>query len=199
MSDSSRTTTSFLDALRDLRNAEAWQIFDGRYRPLVTAYALRRGLQHADAEDLAQITLGDFVAAYVAGQYDRERGRLRHWLGGLAARRVADWFRQRGREIHSIGGEGKTEFLNAVAAPDVQDQLWEDEWESYLLARCKEQIHKEFSAEYVQVFEEYILKGRPADEVARELSVTRNAIYICKTKLLARIREIRDEYECAGG
>jgi hypothetical protein len=48
------------------------------------------------------------------------------------------------------------------------------------------------------VFEEYILKGRPADEVAEELGVTRNAVYICKTRILGRVREICEDLDASG-
>ncbi len=157
MSDLTRTTTTLLDGLLDPRNMEAWRVFESRYRPLVIAYARRRGLQHADAEDLSQIVLGDFVKAYSSGQYDRQLGRLRHWLGGLATRRIADWFRQRGREVQPVDGDSQTPLLDRVPAQDDSNQLWEEEWERYLLAHCKEQIYKEFSAEYKQVFEESLV------------------------------------------
>ena len=49
-------------------------------------------------------------------------------------------------------------------------------------------VHKEFGEQYRYVFEEYILKGRPGEEVAEELNVTRNAVYISKNRILARVR-----------
>ena len=60
MSQPTTTNTTLLEGLFDPRNVQAWQIFDSRYRPLVIGYAKRRGLQDADAEDLAQVTLTEF-------------------------------------------------------------------------------------------------------------------------------------------
>ncbi len=198
MSQSTRTSTTLLDGLFDPRNTRAWRIFDGRYRPLMLGYARRKGLQEADAEDLAQMTLADFAQAYRDGQYDRQRGRLRHWLGGLAARRAADMFRRKGRQIKPICGVGKTEILNSASDPEGFDQLWEQEWEQHVLTLCKQHVRKEFGKEYRQVFEQYILGDRPATEVAAELGVTKNAVYVAKSKILARIRELRETMESSG-
>ena len=177
MSQLTRTNTTLLEGLFDPRNSQAWRIFDSRYRPLVIGYARRKGLQEADAEDLAQMTLAEFVQAYRDGQYDRQRGRLRHWLGGLAARRIADLFRQKGRQIRPISGEGKTEILYSAPDPQGPDELWE------------QHVCREFGKEYRQVFDQYILGDRPADEVAAALGVTKNAVYVAKSKILARVRE----------
>lgn len=190
MSQPPQTTTRLLTGLFDPRDRQAWEQFDGRYRPLIVAYAKRRGLQDSDAEDVAQETVADFVKAYREGQYDRSRGRLRDWLRGFAVRRIARFLAQRGRQIGAIGGEGAPEIVSSAPDRDAPDQVWKEEWERRVLAVCKEHIGKEFGEEYRYVFEEYILKGRPSGAVAKELHVTRNAVYICKAKIMARVREI---------
>lgn len=197
MSQPTRTSTTLLEGLFDPHNVEAWRIFDARYRPLVLAYASRRGLRSADAEDLAQDALLAFAQAYRDEQYDRTRGRLRHWLGGIAHRRYVDLIRKRDRGIEVVRGEGKTAIYENLPDPDEPDKIWEEEWEAHVLAICTERIRGEFGKQYWYVFEEYVLKNRSADEVARELDVTRNAVYVCKSKLLARVREIREALESA--
>ena len=79
-----RTTTRLLDALVDHSNAEVWSALDARYRPIIAALARRLGLRHADAEEVAQQTMTEFVRAYRDGRYDRSKGRLSSWILGIA-------------------------------------------------------------------------------------------------------------------
>jgi hypothetical protein len=72
----SRTTTALLEGLHDPADAVAWEQFDRRYRPIVVGFASRLGLADADAADVAQEVMLQFVKEYRAGKYDRQRGRL---------------------------------------------------------------------------------------------------------------------------
>jgi hypothetical protein len=51
------TSATLLRNLRDPRNQEAWLRADSIYRPLLTAFMIKQGLQSADADDLAQVVL----------------------------------------------------------------------------------------------------------------------------------------------
>ncbi len=92
-----KTTTALLEALHDPACEQVWQEFDGRYRPVIIALALHLGLRHDEASEVAQETLSQFVRDYLAGRYDRGRGRLRSWILGIARHRILDVQRHRQR------------------------------------------------------------------------------------------------------
>jgi RNA polymerase sigma factor (sigma-70 family) len=190
MNELTRTTTMLLDGLHDSGNRAAWEMFHERCRPTVIAYARRRGLQEADAEDLAQECLADFVRAYQGGQYDRTRGRLRQWLSGFVARRVSKAFAKR---AHEPGVGGDTSFMQNVSEEDPLDKLWEEEWERSVLDICKQHIRREFDDQQCSIFEAYAIQGRKAEEVALEFGVSTNSVYIYKTRILSRLRELQLE------
>lgn len=56
-------------------------------------------------------------------------------------------------------------------------------------------IRREFDPATFQAFDLYARKDMPAREVARLLGLSRNAVYIAKTRVLARLREILDADE----
>ncbi|MEW6253758.1 MAG: sigma factor, partial [Planctomycetota bacterium] len=85
---STTTNTDLLRGLKDPQNQTVWQQYVDRYRPLLLGCGRRVGLSHADAEDVAQLTLTAFCTAYQAGKYDRERGRLRDWLFGIMRNQI---------------------------------------------------------------------------------------------------------------
>src|SRR5687767_1903259 len=80
MSKSPETRPSLLVRIRDARDHAAWGEFVEVYAPLVHAYARSRGLQDADAADVAQEVL-QAVATH-AGRFDYQpdRGTFRGWL-----------------------------------------------------------------------------------------------------------------------
>lgn len=63
-SESPETRESLLIRVRDLQDRDAWDQFVQIYRPVVYRLARNRGLQDADAQDLAQKVL------YVGCQID---------------------------------------------------------------------------------------------------------------------------------
>ncbi len=192
-SELTQTTTLLLEGLRDPSNDGAWRLLHDRCYPLLFEYGRRKGLQPTDAEDAAQEALADFATAYREGEYDRARGRLRQWLYGFAAHRIKR-VQQRNQKVgHIPNAEGRTQFFNDLPAPDEIDAIWETEWERHVLQLCREQIRREFQSDHVAAFEKYALEGLPPDEVAAVTGMSVNAVYICKSRILARLRELQDE------
>jgi hypothetical protein len=97
LSTASVTSDTLLLGLADPGNRTVWQQFVERYRPPILRFARRRGLTGDDAEDAAQQSLVAFAQAYQEGRYDREKGRLRSWLFGIARNQI----RKTRRESHS--------------------------------------------------------------------------------------------------
>lgn len=195
MSELTRTTTLLLEGLLDPNNREAWRTLHDRCRPMLIAYGRRYGLQDADAEDAAQEALADFARAYQAGQYDRGRGPLRHWLAGFAARRVAKV--GSARRAPGLDHPDKTQALAGAADSDSGslDQIWEEEWERHVLQLCLSQVRMETDPKHVEAFEMYALGGCSVAETAQAVGVTENVVYIAKTRILSRLRALREELE----
>jgi len=198
------TTSSTL--LRDLRRPDApqaWQIFVDRYRPMVFGFARRRGLQEADAENVAQEVLLAFVKAHRAGQYDREKGHFRNWLGQIAARTTASALRARARRERQPPDTSATGLLEQIADPSEGglQQTWETEWRQYIWHRCRQTVAVEFEPRTLEVFdsyiESYLQDELSADHVAAKLGVSRDVVYSAKSRVLKRMREVEAELELA--
>ena len=84
------TSVTLLEAIKNGEDHQAWNRFISRYRPMITSFAKRFGLDASDAEDVGQETLLVFLRNYREGQYNRQKGRLRSWLFGIAHRKVID-------------------------------------------------------------------------------------------------------------
>lgn len=193
------TSTHLLEGLRKPDNQTVWQQFDARYRPVIRGYARRAGLSEQDAEDAAQKTLLEFSESYRKGKYDRQKGRLRHWLFGIARNQIRNTIRRLpAREHHIAQDSRQTDFFARISDQQQEDQLEaleEKEWRAGVLRQCLVEVRQTFDTGTVQAFELFAGQDWPAKRVAEHLGMTENAVYLAKHKILKRIRELTPHME----
>lgn len=95
MSDFPTTQFDLLMRVRDTTDRSAWEEFASTYRPAIYRFARHRGLQEADAEDLAQNVLAAVADRIGEWEPDPERGRFRTWLSRVAMNQTITMFRRR--------------------------------------------------------------------------------------------------------
>ncbi|MBD3162537.1 MAG: sigma-70 family RNA polymerase sigma factor [Candidatus Eisenbacteria bacterium] len=188
------TTTTLLRDLRDYRNDTAWNRFVQRFRGPILQFARNLGIPPDDAEEVAQETLVSFADAFRARRYDRQRGRLRNWLFGIAYNHVRRHRERLARR--SIEGD-RIDDLEEEALPDphAATDLWHRTWERFLLEECIDRARREFSSETFRAFELVVVAGRTPAEAAHVMGVHVKTIYNGKHRVLMRIRELQTELE----
>lgn len=189
------TSLTLLEGLRDSGNREAWERFTERYRPMVVGFAVRLGLSENDAQDASQETMLAFVKGYREGAYNRDKGRLRSWLFGVAHRKTRDIQRRMGRERVMADRSDGSAFLGSIEAPDADQGVWEQEWQRAVLRACLAEVSSYFDANTLKAFELYVLEEWSADGVAEHLGTSRNVVYIGKNRVMSRLRELRRQME----
>lgn len=187
------TTTTLLDGLHESGNRLAWEEFDRRYRPILIAFLQRMGLNETDAADVAQETLTCFLQDYRQRKYDREQGRLRSWLIGIARCRLMDLRRAQGRRREQRG-ESAIESLPDGA--DV-DAVWEAEQRRFIFEQAVDTLREStrFTPQTIGAFERVVLRHEPVEAVSADLGLTPQEIYNAKNRIVARLREIVQQYE----
>jgi DNA-directed RNA polymerase specialized sigma24 family protein len=56
-------------------------------------------------------------------------------------------------------------------------------------------VRAEVESNTIRAFELFALHGRPAAEVAGELGLSRNAVFIAKHRVMKRVLELRRQFE----
>jgi RNA polymerase sigma-70 factor (ECF subfamily) len=189
------TSITLLEAIKNDQDSLAWDRFISRYRPMIVSFSKRFGLDDADAEDVGQETLLAFLQSYRDGQYNREKGRLRSWLFGVAQRKVIDTHRKNAKEVVVPDQTGVTNFFNRIESPDEMERVWNQEWQRSILRVCMEEVAKEVSPQTLAAFECYVIKKWSVEKTAQHLGLTINAVYIIKNRVLGQVRKIRKELE----
>ena len=185
------TTTALLDGLFNADDGVVWQVFDERYRPIMVGVGRRLGLSDSEAEDVAQETLLQFLRDYRANRYDREKGRLRGWIAGIARHRVIDYQRKRGRRKEKSGG-----LSSLLEVPDEAGiaELWDLELERSILRQSVEELRRtsRTSEKSIKAFEMVIFERRPVEAVAEELGMKTHDVYVARSRVTTRLREIAE-------
>jgi RNA polymerase sigma-70 factor (ECF subfamily) len=183
------TRASLLLRLRDPHDGAAWRQFVELYAPLVYGYARKQGLQDADAADLCQDVLGAVAGAVGRLEYDPARGAFRNWLFTVVRRKLADW--RRARRTRLRGGEAAPQVaLEQTPAPAAADAEWEAEWEQQVFAWACEQVRRDTTESTWQAFWRTAFQGQPGKRVAADLGLSVAAVYLARSRVLARLREL---------
>ncbi|MHC4946635.1 MAG: RNA polymerase sigma factor [Planctomycetota bacterium] len=188
MLDLTRTTTVLLDGLHDQANVAAWMEFDRRYRPIVIGFARRLGLADPDAADVAQETMARFLEEYRAGRYDRDRGRLRSWIIAIARTRVAGIRRRRATRREARGESAIVDLADEARLTSI----WDAERRTRILREALTRLRETTRTDErtIRTFEMHVLNHVPAAAVAAELDIGVQDVYLAKSRVARRLREI---------
>ena len=191
------TRASLLLRLRDPRDERAWGEFAAIYGPLVLDVARRKGLQDADAADLRQEVFRAVAAAIAGWDPDPALGSFRGWLFRIARNRAVNALVALGRHPRGSGDTAVARLLEQQPDPTADAEAAEVEAEARrrLFAWAAEQVRSEFRPPTWRAFWATGVEGRTAAEVAAELGSTPGAVYVARSRVMARIRREIAEIE----
>ncbi|MBI5761486.1 MAG: sigma-70 family RNA polymerase sigma factor [Planctomycetales bacterium] len=187
----SETSASLLDRLRDNPDEESWRQLVEIYTPLIRGW-LRRHLQpSADTDDLIQDVLTVVVRRIREFHREPRVGAFRRWLKTITINCLRDFWKSRRNKPRATGNSDFLEVLEQLADPGSQlSQLWDQEHDKHVTHQLLELIRTQFEETTWQAFQRVALDGIPADEVARELGVTVNVVFISKSRVLSKLRQV---------
>ena len=183
---SGSTPLSLLEKLRQPETREsqqAWQRFVQLYTPLLMLWARRLAVSPEDTPDLLQEVFLILVREMPAFRYDPAH-RFRAWLWTILVNKHRDRVR---RSQASPVLADPSEIEQAVTPDNVQLYA-EEEYRIYLVGRALEIMRAEMDADQWQACWQYVVEDRPAADVARELGMSINQVYLAKSRILRRLR-----------
>ena len=139
------TRATLLVRIRDARDCDAWAEFVDLYMPLVYSYALKNGLQEADAADVAQETLFLVVRAIPSFQYQPEKGSFRGWLLTILRNQLRRRANKAKSQSEGSGDTGVLELLHNQPGREEPD-VWEHEYQLRLFHWAAGRVKSSFRA-----------------------------------------------------
>ena len=136
-------------------------------------FATRIGLSGDDAEEIAQQTIVAFSDGYRQGKYDREKGRLKNWLFGVARNLMARLIRDRAKQPLLIGdADASRELLAFISDSDTLEKIWEKQWQGHVVTECINQARTQFTLRDIQIFERLTLQQHTAEQVSTDTALS---------------------------
>ncbi len=176
-----------------LGESEAWRRLEYLYSPLVRSRCRHAGLTEADADDIVQEVLK--TVSEKIGSFEKRSGpSFRSWLKSITRYKLGDHFR-RSRDL--ARGEGGTDAQIALGqVPDDPGRIAMDDEEDdpsdrrRLILQALRLASSRFEPRSRQAFWLVVVENRRPAEVAAELGLTPTAVYIAKSRILSRLREV---------
>ena len=187
--DSPLTRASLLIQLRDGGNQQAWREFSQLYSPVIYGFSRKRGLQDADAADLMQDVMRSVATAIGRLEYDRHAGTFRGWLFTITRNKVFNFLSARRIRPQGSGDSTTNQLLAEHPDRSVESDAWELEYQRRLAALAMERIKNEFQDNTWRAFWLTAVDGVTAGEAAAQIGMSAGAIYVAKSRVLARLKE----------
>lgn len=189
------TRASLILRLQNADDMAAWEEFERLYRPVVFRVARRRGLQAADAENLGQEVLMA-VAQSVSRWIEREdRGSFHAWLLRIAHNKAVNILSLRATRPLGQDSERGRELLDEVSVRNDISSLIDREYERELFRWATDRVRQAVSPDTWQAFRLTEVDGQSVQQVAEKLGRSSGHVYVSRSRVMARIRELVQEYE----
>jgi RNA polymerase sigma-70 factor (ECF subfamily) len=189
-SQSSLTSATLIEKVKQ-GERESWERLMKLYRQLVLWWC--RG-KVACPEDAEEVTQEVFTTVFTnIGEFTRrqEGGGFRAWMRAITRNKLGDYLRRACKWPTAVGGSDAQAILVEVPADDGEASSADEcASERVILVRSAlEQVRSEFEPNTWNATLRTAVEGQPAADVAAALGMTPAAVYIAKSRVLARLRQ----------
>lgn len=187
----SHTSHSLLDQVRQGPDGLAWQRWHALYEPLIRGWLRRHEMVTADRDDIVQDVLTVVVRRLPEFHHNGRVGAFRLWLKTITINCLREhWKRMQSHPQCRAATSALDDWADERSS---LSQMWDREHDRHLVQRMLAFLQPEFTPETWSAFQMLVIDGRRAEEVAQQLKITVNAVYIAKSRVLTRLR-----HEAAG-
>ena len=187
--DVEHTSISLLQAFQDDSSESRWEQLHAIYRPLLMRWIRKYDVQAADAEDLCQDVLAVVANEIVGFRHSGQTGAFRAWLRQILVYRLQDFWRKK-RRAKDVGFAVAEQSLQQLAEPTSEaSRIWDKEHDEWVLKRLFERAQRDFTETTWAAFHRVTVMAQPPRQVAEDLGISVNAVFVAKSRVLSRLRQ----------
>jgi RNA polymerase sigma-70 factor (ECF subfamily) len=183
---------SLLDLLQqEDEDHEAWKRMLTIYQPLIKKWLARFGAPANDVDDLSQNILTVVVRKLPDFEHAGREGAFRSWVRNITRNSLLEFWRAKKIQPVATGRTSFQESLNQLESETSElSQQWNREYDQQVLASLLRQIESEFRPSTWRAFTRVALDGAKPADVATELEVSVNSVFIAKSRVMSRLKAV---------
>jgi RNA polymerase sigma-70 factor (ECF subfamily) len=184
-----QTSPTLLGRLRqDPTDQGAWGQFVSRYGPKIYGWCRGRGLQDADAQDVAQTVLVKLAVKMRDFAYDPARS-FRGWLKTITQNACFDYLEGRKRPGLGSGDTQVLALLDTVEARRDLEQLLEEAFDHELLEEAMARVRLRVGPRTWDAFRLTALEGLAGAAAAERLGMKVATVFVAKSSVQKMLAE----------
>ena len=184
------TSLSLLEHLQQSPDESAWQRLVDFYTPLIRIWLRRYALLDQDIDDLVQEVLAIVVRKMPEFRRKAQTGAFRRWLRTITVNCLRGFWRSQRFRPKIAGNAGFVQVLDQLEdANSALSKLWDKEHDEHVARRLLEMIRPRFEPKTWLAFQRVALEAVPVDQVASELGMSANAVFIAKSRVVHLLRQ----------
>jgi RNA polymerase sigma-70 factor (ECF subfamily) len=198
------TRSSLLGRLKDWEDHESWRVFFDTYWRLIYNFAIQRGLNHEESQEVVQETVVAVAKHISKFRYDREACAFKTWLLSVTRSKIANQLERRARQPvtvnRGVDDSSGTDQIERLPKNEFSpwEQAWDAEWQRNLTDAAIRRAKRRVPIEQFQMFDLFVVKQWPARDVARTLKVTIGHVYVAKHRISKMVRKEIEALEKQG-
>lgn len=170
--------------------------------PVIFRIAKARGLQDADAHDVSQKVLVRVAQSVKNWSPDRQRGSFGAWLGTIARNLLVDFLRSPQNHHQTAGGSDIERLLDQSAEQTGADHdcqnLIDAQLQQQLFIWAAEKVESSVQPSTWSAFWRTAVQNHCVASVAQDLDMSTGAIYVARSRVIARIRKTIESATASG-
>lgn len=189
------TRYSLLTRIRDQADQAAWAEFVEIYRPVILRLAKQKGVQEADAEDIAQRVLMSVAKTIEQREHDPAIAKFRTWLHGVARNAILNALIRQKPDRGAGDSVTRAQLVQQSSPEGPDSDLIRLEYRREVFRWAARQVRDEFHVDTWQAFWRTAVEGRAVEDVATELGKNTGSIYAARSRITRRIQQKVSEFE----
>ncbi|MCG8649822.1 MAG: sigma-70 family RNA polymerase sigma factor [Pirellulales bacterium] len=186
----STTRLTLVQRVRSGDNDSWWEL-EHVYRPLIRSTLRRFGFQSQDVDDLTQEVLVSLHRTIDQFVHNGRPGAFRRWLRIVTVNQAREFLRSKGTKAGCTH-----EKLDTFA--DEKSSLsreFDRQHDRHVLSVMLGRVASDFTPTTMESFKRYVIEGQPTQQVARDVGVSVQAVYLSKSRVLKVLREMAMDYD----
>ncbi len=168
----------------------SWEEFVAKYSEIIVSLGRLKGLTDSECEDLTQEVMFRFFQNSKTFVFDPAIARFRTYFGRIIYGKIIDILRRRPPVSKPIE-ELQEEPASQEAEPDeLLNAVLLCEWRKLVLHDALELLRREVEPATFCAFELYVVQEEPVDQVASQLGMSKNQVYIARTRCVQKLKRI---------